>query len=309
MKLLNSHNAVVNWFLVFILFMFLGTETLYAGPPDGISEDGEDNSVGLALDINTLEDHPLSEVSRSAADFVANSSVPIGVAVVVPGRGIVYTSNGDTLFPLASVAKLFIMAALLGQTAKDDRSLNDHQLSLLESMITESDNDAATELWREIGGATRISEYLNHLGIRDTQLDETEYWGDSRASAKDVAFLLSKLLWDREFDKSSRLLAADLMSRVVASQRWGVRVGLEDNGAPGIKVGVKDGWYPDETGWWTNSAGFFVRDNRGTGFTIAILTQGEPTLSDGIQTIEDIATPIEGNMIEQRAAGPIDPDQ
>jgi beta-lactamase family protein len=94
-----------------------------------------------------LAEQPLESLSPGAADYAASRAEVVGVAVVVPDRGVVYAFNGDEPFPMASVAKVAILAAVLDRSQREDRELTGREKSLLEPMITVSDNDSATELW------------------------------------------------------------------------------------------------------------------------------------------------------------------
>jgi hypothetical protein len=60
----------------------------------------------------------------------------------------------------------------------------------------------------------------------------------------------------------------------------------------GTIIGLKDGWYPAGYAWWVNSAGILIPGDNHAGYTIAILTRGQPTWEYGIETIEGIAGPV-----------------
>ena len=90
---------------------------------------------------------------------------------------------------------------------------------------------------------------------------------------------------------ASRSYALGLMSRVIASQRWGVPAG-----APaGVTVHVKNGWLPRPTyGWRIHSIGSF--SSRGRNYRIVVLSENNPTMAYGIRTIENVAIVIHRDL-------------
>ena len=56
-------------------------------------------------------------------------------------------------------------------------------------MITQSDNDAATELWDEVGMG-RLQHFLDLAKMDETQLGQDGYWGLTQVTAHDEMLLL-----------------------------------------------------------------------------------------------------------------------
>jgi len=231
----------------------------------------------------------LATLSPTAARLVAAFGGTVSLAIALPGRGIVYTMNDDTRVPLASVTKLLIMLALLDQTISSPRALSDNEGMLLDAMITASDNDAADELWDDIGGNAGLRSFLTHANVTGVTLSPDDDWGDTAASGGTVAVLLARLVTGDLLDASGRARALDLMSHVIPDQHWGVTAFTGDVIPESMTVGVKNGWYPDDDdGWRVTSAGVIVPKAGGQAYTIAILTSGQPDLSSGIAAIEAI---------------------
>jgi hypothetical protein len=253
-----------------------------------------------ALTTTPLVHHPLRDLSPAAAKYLATRAGPIGVAVVVPSQGRVYMANGNKLFPMASLAKVAIMVTVLDRAIREGRDLTAWELALLEPMITVSDNDAATALWDDVGGAGAVGTYLRSLGLTAIRPNAQGYWGDSRASASEVALLLTRLVEGKILDEPSRRLAIELMTRVDPEQSWGMTARSPDQPPPGTVAGIKDGWYPAECGWRVNSAGFVIPGNEQPAYTIAILTRKQPSLEEGIETIEELARHIHAAIQERR---------
>jgi hypothetical protein len=264
-----------------------------------------------ALTTTPLVHHPLRDLSPAAAKYLATRAGPIGVAVVVPSQGRVYTTNGNKLFPMASVAKVAIMVTVLDRAIRESRDLTAWELALLEPMITVSDNAAATALWADVGGTEAVGTYLRSLGLTAIRPNAQGYWGDSRASASDVALLLTRLVDGKILDEPSRRLAIELMTRVDPGQSWGMTAMSPDQPPPGTVAGIKDGWYPAECGWRVNSAGFVIPGNEQPAYTITVLTRKQPSLEEGIETIEELARHIHAAIHERlpQLAPPNDLDQ
>jgi len=236
-----------------------------------------------------FQTHPLIELWPEIPDYIAAREGNLGVAVVVLGQRRVYAYNGDAPFHMASIAKVPIMLTVLDSANRSPQGLTPYQRSLLQPMILYSDNGTADTLWSEVGGAPAIRAYLDSIGVAGIKPDDFGTWGESLASPEAVALLYARLIEGDLLDERTRDTALDLLSHVDPSQRWGVTAGLPDELAASWIVGVKDGWYPAETGWWVNSAGLFLPGDGTPGYTIAIMTDAQPGLEYGIETIETIA--------------------
>jgi len=195
---------------------------------------------------------------------------------------------------MASVAKVMTMLTLLDQANQGGERLTPEQQDMLDWMMIYSDNDAADTLWTELGGAPAIAAYLDTRGINGMTPDPDGFWGDSLASPSAVTQLLAEPIENPSVDYSSRQAIA-LMSHTDVWPRWGILAGVPDD-TPGWVVGVKDGWYPADDGWWVNSVGFIIPDNGGPAYIIAIMSDGQPDLEYGIETIETVARLINTDL-------------
>ena len=241
-------------------------------------------------------DRALRDAS-AAADTFARTRPPVwGVAVVVPSRGVVYAQDADEQVPTASVVKVLVMLTVLEQARNDGRPVSEAELSLLWPMITESDNDATSELWERVGRGQAVSSYVRSVGVSGFTPDPGTSWGVSFVSARAMATILAKLVSGAILDAPSRALALRLMESVVPEQRWGVDAGTDASAA---QVALKNGWYPGDEGWRVNSVGI-VRPKAGDAYAIAIVSDGRASWREGIDTIEGIAGPLNAAL---RGAG------
>ncbi|MCX4635251.1 serine hydrolase [Streptomyces sp. RPA4-5] len=194
-------------------------------------------------------------------------------------------------FDSASVVKVTVLAALLRQTQEAHRKLTPHEARLTTAMITKSDNDATTALWRRVRPAG-VQHFLSLAGMRHTVPGPHGAWGLTQITAGDQLKLMELLTTDnRVLTAASRGYALDLMHRVVPDQRWGVPAG-----APGgTSVHVKNGWLPRKTnGWRVNSVGTF--NGHGNDYGMAVLSTGSHTMNDGVTTVERAARVIHRDL-------------
>jgi beta-lactamase class A len=190
-------------------------------------------------------------------------------------------------FDSASVVKVIILGTLLRMAETQHRKLTTHEVALATAMITESDNNAASALWAEVGHG-RLQYFLGRAKMAETQLGPGGYWGLTLITAHDEALLLNLLMYPNTvLTPASRAFALNLMARVIPSQRWGVPAGAPAD----LTVHVKNGWLPLAThGWRIHSIGCFTGHHRG--YSIVVLTEDNPTMQYGITTIQGAAEVI-----------------
>jgi len=191
--------------------------------------------------------------------------------------------NSGRHFDSASVVKAIILAALLRWHQETNKPLSTKDKHEATLMITQSDNDAATYLWDEVG-MSRLQHLLNLAKMSQTELGQDGYWGLTQITAHDEMLLLRLLTASNTvLNSSARSYELGLMSQVVSYQRWGTPAGAPSY----VTVHVKNGWLPDNTGWHINSIGAFTGDGRN--YMMAVLTDDNPTESYGINTIQAVA--------------------
>ena len=251
--------------------------------------------------LGALAERPLEDLAP-VSEYLATRAGSIGVAVVVPSQGALYTLNGDELFPTASVVKVMIMATVMDRALQEGRDLTDREIALLEPMITQSDNYAASALWDDVGGGPAVGAYLESIGLSDTIPNPYDYWGATRAPAREVALLFARLEMGEMLDAQMREYALDLLSNVEPDQRWGVTAGIPDEPPPGTVVRIKDGWYETQYGrWWVNSAGVLVPGDDHPAYAIAVLTKDQPGMAYAVETIEAVAERVHAALHGQQS--------
>jgi alkanesulfonate monooxygenase SsuD/methylene tetrahydromethanopterin reductase-like flavin-dependent oxidoreductase (luciferase family) len=111
---------------------------------------------------------------------------------LVSGQALIY--RGTQGFITASIVKVDILIALLLAAQKDGRSLTRSEKSLARSMITRSDDEAASALWRAVGGALGLNRVKARLGLTDTSAGTGGCRGRTRTTASDQFRLLRVLV-------------------------------------------------------------------------------------------------------------------
>jgi len=214
--------------------------------------------------------------------------------------GVSCAYNGSQHFDSASVVKAIIMAALLRWHQQTGTPLPAWEKDEASEMITQSDNDAATDLWDEVG-MSNLQRFLNLAGMGETELGRDGQWGLTQVTAPDELLLLKLLTAPNSvLDASSRSYQLGLMSQVTSWESWGVTAGTP----PGVTWHVKNGWLPDATGWHVNSIGTF--SGHGKDYMIALLSDNAD-LDDneqyGITTIEDVARLLQRDLNNDSLTG------
>lgn len=247
-----------------------------------------DPSPIVVSDTLTLQPAGLSTLSQAADDFLSTREPQWGVAIALPASGKVYESNANESFAMASVTKVVILATLLAQSEDATRAITDADRDLMTSMITESDNDSAVALWDEVGGAEAIRTFLTARGVDGiTPANASLSWGDSTATPAALIQLLSKLWSGVLLNADDTAYALKLMNEVVATQRWGVSVGMPNAGADSS---LKNGWYDAITGWRVSSVG--IDASTATPIIAVIMTRNQPSMEYAQATIEGASSRI-----------------
>jgi hypothetical protein len=228
-----------------------------------------------------------ARLSRDIRAAAGDRAGTIAVAAYDRRTGVVCRWNEGHRFDSASVVKTAILAALLRWHQETRRPLSASDRSLAFAMITRSDNAAASALWAQVG-YTRMLRFLRLARMTQTQPGPGGYWGLTQITARDELTLMRLLTsHSRVLNASSRRYELGLMARVIPAQRWGVPAGAPVT----VTTHVKNGWLPRATlGWRVHSTGTFT--GHGRDYMIVVLTDGDPTMGYGIDTIQRIAEVI-----------------
>jgi Beta-lactamase enzyme family len=222
------------------------------------------------------------------AAALANASDDLTAAVYDEETGVTSLYRSGVAEDTASIMKVDILATMLAQSQAQGTGLSEAQQDLAQPMIEQSNDDDAQDLWDAEGGATAVGGFDRSAGLTQTTPDAAGYWGLSTTTALDQVELLKVVAFPNNvLTDASRAYELGLMSNVDADQSWGVSAGV----APGSTIAIKNGWLPlDSGGWQINSIGYINGDGRN--YVIAVLSSGNATEAQGIDTIESLSTAV-----------------
>jgi len=220
-----------------------------------------------------------SSAQVAAAKRYASSRAGIISFTVVDSRGKRYSLDGDRQFVTASVIKAMLLACFLNMKTVEHESLTSTDRSDLYAMITESDNDAADEIYYQVGDG-RLYNLANRLGMRHFSI--YGYWANAQLTTNDQALLmghLSKAIYPRHY-----AFARSLLSSVVSWESWGIPQVARPRG---WKVFFKGGWRGTDRGQLIHEVARLER--RGQTIVICVMTDGDPGSAYGEETVRGIA--------------------
>ena len=177
----------------------------------------------------------------------------------------------------ASVVKAMLLVAYLRQIG--NRLPNAAERATLGPMISVSDNGRATSIYGRVGDAGLL-DLARRAGMRD--LTVAGFWGSVFFSAADQARFFYR--FDSLVPKRSRAYARRLLSSIVPAQRWGFS---HFSLRRGWSTFFKGGWRQTDSGSLVHEAALFERD--GARFSLAVLTDGNPSHDYGTETLRGVA--------------------
>ncbi|MES4903859.1 MULTISPECIES: serine hydrolase [unclassified Streptomyces] len=248
----------------------------------------------------------LTDALTDALDAVADGTDGRFSAAVLDAGSTVSAVYGGDAYDTASIVKVDILAALLLQAQDAGRQLTAQERSYATVMIQRSDNDAATALWQEIGGAPGLDAANKRLGLTETHGGRSGEWGLTQTTAADQVRLLREIFatgaeGDRAaLSEPSRAYVQQLMGQIAAGQAWGVPAAADD----ATRTPVKNGWMPrSATGLWViNSIGHVTAGGRT--YLVAVLSSGNKDKDSGVALVETAARAAVG-VFQGFAASPV----
>jgi beta-lactamase class A len=235
--------------------------------------------------------------SAALRTWLADRSGHVTAAVYDIDTGQEYLYKPQYAMKTASTIKVDILATALHQAQVAHHPLPANEAAAAVPMITQSDNNAASNLYDDIGGWSAIGPFDKSIGMTRTTPNPEGYFGETFTTAADQITLLKQIMLPGgELSPASRRYEYELMRHVIPSQRWGITGGVPAN----ARVAIKNGWLPESTGWHVNSIGRVQGDNRN--YLIAVYTEWDPSWDYGIDTIERVAAAAWKAMGVERGA-------
>lgn len=222
-------------------------------------------------------------LSPTLAAYLASIGSDVNAVVYDVTRQSYYTYHASSQFIMGSSMKVPIILTFLDMTEREGREPNDEEMSLLTTMIENSNNDSASALYYgEIGGAAGVASYLRRIGI--TGLDPNpDAWGYSLVTPLAMVNLLTLLQEGRILTAQDRSLVLYLMGHIESDQQ----VGAGDTAPAGASVAMKDGWLPGPDGLWAMNSSGIVTLGQET-YIISVYTHEQPSLDDGHDIVRHV---------------------
>jgi beta-lactamase class A len=170
----------------------------------------------------------LQSLEQRLAAMASENPGEFGIAAMDLTTGRSISFNGNEAFPMASTMKIAVAAVYLAEVDAGRRSLDEPVAgvsagSLMDAMITRSDNRATDLLMATLGGPARIDGWLRSHGLQGMRVDRTiaqllsarRDLRDLRDSSTPTAMLgLLRLISDSDaLSPQSRALLLDMMAR------------------------------------------------------------------------------------------------
>jgi hypothetical protein len=189
----------------------------------------------------------------------------------------------DRQYSSASVTKALLLAAELRRLREEGEPLDEETRSLLEPMVTASDNRSANAIYARVG-----DEALQHVaedaGMRGFEVTPG-FWGGAQITAADMARFFYRL--EHNLVGPHRHYGYGLLTRIISSERWGVPAAA----GRGWRIWFKGGWRPpgqeQTSGAVTHQAALLVH-HRGQRLAIAVLSDEPP--GAGFEAIEGVTS-------------------
>lgn len=202
---------------------------------------------------------------------------------VVDTEGRLSGVNVHRTFITGSVVKAMLLVAYLRMLdARGQHHIDSYSNSFLYPMIHVSDNNAATQTW-SIVGDSGLYAVARAAGM--TEFSISGIWANAMISAADQAkffFEMDKLI-PHEFVG----YANNLLSHIAGYESWGIPAVARPKG---YTVFFKAGWRPTNLGYLVHQIARLEGHKRT--FSMAVMTDGDPDMGYGIDTIQDVTASL-----------------
>jgi D-alanyl-D-alanine dipeptidase len=219
---------------------------------------------------------PPSDRVRAVQSFL-RSRGSTNAWALIDNWGRLRSFEPQRVYVSASLVKAMLLVAYLRKIG--NRPPDSAERASLGPMIMVSSNDAADTVYYRVGDAA-LYDVAKRAGM--SRFWVGGYWGNAHFSAEDQARFFARI--DRLVPKVSRPYARGLLSSIVSYQRWGFS-GYAS--AAGFKTFFKGGWRGTDAGQLVHEAALFERG--GTRFSMAVLTDGNPSHDYGTETLQGVA--------------------
>jgi hypothetical protein len=233
---------------------------------------------------------PTQAAIARAESYLASRQGHTALAVM-DSRGLLSGVNLHEQFITGSVVKAMLLVAYLRMlNARGQHYVDPNSNDLLYPMIHVSDNDAATDVW-EIVGDSGLYALARAAGMTNFSVPTYASWGGEWGTA-----LLTAADQARFFFEMDSLIPPEfvgyanrLLSTIAGYESWGIPAVARPLG---YTVFFKAGWRPSPDTFLVHQIARLQKG--GQEFSVAIMTDGDPDMQYGIDTIEGAARALLG---------------
>ncbi|MGH2866515.1 MAG: hypothetical protein ACRDNK_02960 [Solirubrobacteraceae bacterium] len=204
---------------------------------------------------------------------------------VVDSEGRLSGADLNRPFITGSVVKAMLLVAYLRHLAAlGQRHVDPQSASFLYPMIHVSDNRAATQTQSYVGDAG-LDGVARAAGMANFSVFGS--WGTALLTPADQAqfFFAMDSLVPSQFVGYARFL----LSTIVDYESWGIPAIARPRG---YRVFFKGGWRPTPRGQLVNQIARL--EGHGRRFALAVMTDGDPSMAYGIETIQGLTAALLG---------------
>jgi hypothetical protein len=169
----------------------------------------------------------------------------------------------------ASLIKSWIAADFLRRADEQGRTPSDKALEMIESMIRDSDNEAADLLFEDIGGPRSIDRLISQCGLQDSRAAPDGGWSSTLFSAADITRLGACIADGRAAGPAWTAYLLDEMRAVRDEGDFGIRKAFPPDQQQAIAT--KNGWVEREEALEYHVSCMAI----GAGWVVGVMTRYE----------------------------------
>jgi len=196
------------------------------------------SSVTLTTPATTQTTAGVDAMDAELAEYLSGLGARVGFDAYDVTRGVTYTFNDGLSFYAASSVKVPIMLTFFSQIEAKGREPTAHELSLLRTMIENSNNISAEAMYDEIGAKKGINAFMKKVRVTGLVPGNPGSWGHSTITPAAMVALLTKLHDGTVLNDKHRAMAIRYLEGVDSAGQ----VGIGDSSPKGATIAMKDGW-------------------------------------------------------------------
>jgi hypothetical protein len=190
----------------------------------------------------------------------------------------------DQFITGSAVKAMLLVAYLRRLNAMGQHTVDPNSNSFLYPMINQSDNNAATQCWSIVGNGG-LYALAHAAGMTDFSVDTNASWGSEWGAALLSAADQAKFFFEMDslIPKEFVGYARYLLSTIAGYESWGIPAVARPLG---YRVFFKAGWRPSPDTFLVHQIARLEGHHRT--FSMAVMTDGDPDMGYGIDTIQGV---------------------